>query len=177
MRQIIFIVFLLVANTVLAQVVTSEITVVDQPNTEINDHLQLNGNLTSTGSITSDGNIHSGGSFYGGNGLELYNLRGYSGGSRTTSINLRAANKSFHAQVTITGQQGNLHNEKHMWHGAVTYDHANNQMNVYTISSQGVNVAVQKNASTSQIELVISSTASYGLYVVHRGTAMISSGT
>lgn len=150
-------------------------------NIDLNGNINISGDVSSdlavNGSITSDGNIHSGNSFYGGNGLEIYNLRGYSGGSRTTSINLRAANKSFHAQVTITGQQGNLHNEKHMWHGAVTYDHSNNQMNVYTISSQGVNVAVQKNTSTSQIELVVTSTASYGLYVVHRGTAMISSGS
>lgn len=158
---------------------TTHGTITSGGNVTVNGDLSVtgdvNGSLTTTGPITSGGNVHANGGFYGGNGLEVYNLRGYGGGSRTATINLRAANKNFHANVTITGQQGNLHNEKHMWHGAVTYDHTHNQMNVYTISSQGVNVSVQKN--NGQIQLMITSTAGYGLYVVYRGTAMISSGT
>ncbi len=201
MRNALFSLICLAHYSAFNQVVTSELTIEADANTQINDDLQLNGNLnttgtinsgdviidgdlsingqfngsiSSTGSIVSGGNVHSNGGFYGGNGLEVYNLRGYAGGSRTATINLRAANKSFHANVTITGQQGNTKNERHMWHGAVTYDHAYNQMNVYTISSQGVTVSVQKN--NGHIQLVITSTANYGLYVVHRGTALISSG-
>ncbi len=151
---------------------------------EVAGNIKSSGDLIAGGGVTASGNItssstvvgtavQSNGALYFAGNSKLVRLLTTNNGTTpvTSDIVIESSVSNFWAQITITGNETNLHNHNFLWHGVLTWDTAYDQVSLIPISTDNISaVAVDEGG---QIILRITNTLGSSHYPWVKGSAII----